>query len=100
MTRGRDFKKVVRARMARTGERYAAARAQLAERPAPGAEPDAPRAARVRAGIHPETAALMRVLAAAKLRGFDGGAVSEALLLGLGGGIGAACFVFDYKGHV
>jgi len=98
MTKGRDFKKLVRARMARTGERYAAARAQLADRTD---EPGPRRGqAHERAGAHPETAALARVLAAAGVRGFDGGLADEALLLGLGGGIGAACFVFEYKGHI
>jgi hypothetical protein len=84
MTKDRDFKKLVRERMARTGERYAAARAQLATREPPG--------------LHPETAALARVLAHANIAGPHGPA-TEALLLGLGGGIGAACFTFEYKGH-
>jgi uncharacterized protein YndB with AHSA1/START domain len=35
MTRNKDFKKLVRARMVKTGESYAAARAQLREAPAP-----------------------------------------------------------------
>ncbi len=35
MTRDRDFKQVVRARMAETGESYTAARAALEQRPAP-----------------------------------------------------------------
>ena len=99
MTKQRDFKKLVRARMARTGERYAAARAQLADRPDERSAKRGP-AGRDRAGAHPETAALARVLAAAGVRGFDGGLADEALLLGLGGGIGAACFVFEYKGHI
>jgi hypothetical protein len=91
MTKNRDFKKLVRARMARTGERYAAARAQLAR------DEETPAAAAP--GRHPETAALARMLDAAGIRAPGGGAVSEALLLGLGGGLGAACFVFEYKGH-
>src|SRR5688572_25915838 len=91
MTKNRDFKKLVRARMARTGERYAAARANLS-----GATTAAPVPV---AGAHPETAALARMLAVGGVRGPDGGPASEALLLGLGGGLGAACFVFEYKGH-
>ena len=78
MTRDRDFKAKVRARMAKTGERYAAARAMLAED-------------RI-AGAHPETTALRRVAAAA------GVTVSEAMALGLGGGIGGLYMVFEYKG--
>lgn len=90
MTTNRDFKKLVRARMARTGERYAAARAHFV---------DAPTAATAPAGVHPESAALARLLAAAGITGPDGGAISEALVLGFGGGLGAASFVFEYKGH-
>lgn len=86
MTKDRDFKKLVRTRMARTGERYAAARAQLAREA-------------VEAGKHPETAALVRLLAHAGISGPDGASPCEALALGLGGGIGAACFTFEYKGH-
>ena len=86
MTKDHDFKKLVRARMARTGERYAAARAQLARKPAA-------------VGVHPESAALVSLLAAAGVAGPGGGAPSEALVLGLGGGLGAACFTFEYAGH-
>ena len=89
MTKGGDFKKIVRARMARTGERYAAARAQLASQPAASA---------CRGG-HPESSALVRVLAAAGITGPDRAPITESLVLGLGGGIGAAWFVFEYKGH-
>jgi len=91
MTEDRDFKRIVRARMQRTGERYAAARGQLRRAPAAeaGAEP----------GVHAETAAVVRLCAAAGLEAPAGGPPSEALVLGLGGGIGAACFTFEYKGH-
>ena len=81
MTRDRDFKTKVRARMAKTGERYTAARAHLAAPPA------------AIAGVHPETTALRRVALAA------GVPATEALLLGLGGGLGFGYFVFEYKGH-
>src|SRR5687767_10134498 len=85
MTKNRDFKRLVRARMERTGERYAAARAQLAREDE-------------EAGAHPETAALLRLLLHAGVKG-PAGAPTEALVLGLGGGIGASCFTFEYKGH-
>ena len=42
MTRDRDFKQVVRARMARTGETYTAARAALEQRPPGAASPPGP----------------------------------------------------------
>lgn len=87
MTKDRDFKKLVRDRMTRTGESYAAARAQLAR---DAGEPP---------GMHPETAALVRLLAHAGVTGPARTAPTEALVLGLGGGIGAAAFTFEYKGH-
>ena len=87
MTKDRDFKKLVRERMARTGESYAAARAQLAR---DESEP---------AGKHAETAALVRLLVHAGITGPARAAPTEALVLGLGGGIGAASFTFEYKGH-
>ena len=86
MTRNKGFKQKVRARMARTGERYAAARANLT-----GARAAAP-AWQTLAGVHPETTAVARLAAAAGVR------ASEALVLGLGGGIGGLYMVFDYKG--
>jgi hypothetical protein len=41
----------------------------------------------------------MRLCAAAGITGPDGKPPSEALLLGLGGGLGAASFAFEYQGH-
>src|SRR3989304_825257 len=62
MTTDKAFKRVVRARMARTGERYAAARRALLEGATDGhhAEPTAdatsPSGYRMRGGLPPETA--------------------------------------------
>lgn len=51
------------------------------------------------AGHHPETAALSHVLRAAGIQApHTGEAFSEAMLLGLGGGISASYFVFEYAG--
>jgi hypothetical protein len=86
MTKDKDFKATVRARMAKTGERYAAARAQLAGAPASGLGRTG------FAGTHAETTALVRLAAAAGIK------VSEAMVLGLGGGLGGGYFVFEYKG--
>lgn len=85
MTRNKDFKDKVRARMVKTGERYSAARSMLAGERAPSWQ--------ALAGAHPETTALVRVAAAA------GVSASEALVLGLGGGLGGLYMVFEYKGH-
>jgi hypothetical protein len=65
MTTQKAFKRVVRARMAKTGERYAAARrALLADTgTAPAAQAATTPGYRLRGGLHPETAAVANVLA-------------------------------------
>lgn len=93
MTRNRDFKKKVRARMAKTGERYSTARAKLLAARTTGGMPFG--------GVHPDTAALRVLLAqAGVLDPATQRPLDEALLLGLGGGIGAAYYVFEYAGHL
>ncbi|TMR10522.1 DUF4872 domain-containing protein [Nonomuraea turkmeniaca] len=75
MTDHQHLKRRVRDRMARTGESYTTAHRHVT----------------ARAGRHHhESALLRRVL---------GGGYSEAMLLGLGGGIGFMYFVFEYAGH-
>lgn len=97
MTEHADFKRLVRERMARTGERYTTARAHLlGADPLPSASPAA-----TLGGQHDQTAALRDLLVA---EGVDAPHTAlpptEALLLGLGGGIGAAVFTFVYAGHL
>jgi len=104
MTTDKAFKRVVRARMAKTGERYAAARRALVESAAAGqdAEP-APEAAtgagyRMRGGLHPETAALANVLAnQGVVSGLTGEPISEAAILGIGGGLGAGYILWEFQ---
>ncbi|MBK6487027.1 MAG: DUF4872 domain-containing protein [Gemmatimonadetes bacterium] len=105
MTDQADFKQLVRERMARTGERYTTARAHII-RAHPQAAPNATADATVGTaldlgGVHDQTAALHDLLAA---EGIDAPHTSlpptEALLLGLGGGIGAAVFTFQYRGEL
>ena len=94
MTERKHLKSRVRARMARTGERYAAARAHVVT--ARGDDPDRPTApdphgpGTTTAGVNPATAALRALLASA------GAPVSEPLALVLGGGIGMGIFQFHY----
>ena len=90
MTTDKAFKRVVRARMAKTGERYAAARRTLLDGTADGrhAEPTAdtatPTGYRMRGGLHPETAALANVLAnQGVVSGLTGEPLTEAALLGI-----------------
>ncbi|MCB9680646.1 MAG: DUF4872 domain-containing protein [Alphaproteobacteria bacterium] len=93
MTRDADLKRQIRARMARTGERYTTARAHVLAAGGPADPGD------TLGGHHDQTAALRDLFLAA---GFDaphtGEPPSEALLLGLGGGLGAAVFAFHYAG--
>ena len=91
MPTDKDFKRLVRARMGRTGESYTTARSQL--RPDP--DPDRPGPLR---GRHPDTAALTRLLAALGVTDpATGRPLSEASVLGVSGGVGFAYFVFEYE---
>lgn len=108
MTTDKAFKRVVRARMAKTGERYAAARRALlatgaderAEARAtehPGATPDG---YRMRGGLHPETATLANVLAnQGVVSGLTGAPLTEAAILGIGGGLGAGYILWEFQRH-
>ncbi|MCA2218358.1 BtrH N-terminal domain-containing protein [Jidongwangia harbinensis] len=90
MTEQKHLKARIRARMARTGERYAAARRHVvgdAERPASDS------GWTLRGGLHPETAAVAHLLAD---RGVE---LSEAMVLGLGGGLGAGYILWEFAAH-
>ncbi len=106
MTTNKAFKRVVRARMARTGERYAAARRTLAERPGNGHDPEpaadaaSPSGYRMRGGLHPETATLANVLAnQGVVSGVTGEPLTEAAILGIGGGLGAGYILWEFQSH-
>lgn len=104
MTTDKAFKRVVRARMARTGERYAVARRALvgsaAARTTTGADPGAPSGYRMRGGLHPETASLANVLAnQGVVSGLTGEPLTEAAILGIGGGLGAGYILWEFQRH-
>jgi len=91
MPTDKDFKRLVRARMGKTGEAYTTARAHLRQDPDPG--PAAPLR-----GRHPDTAALTRLLAALGVTDpATGWPLGEPMALGVAGGIGFAYFVFEYE---
>ena len=94
MTTHKDFKQLVRARMARTGERYAAARrALLADGTGPGPAP-------TRVGLYPATASLARVLADRGVTSAVTGApLTESMILGIGGGLGAGYILWEFRSH-
>ena len=106
MTTDKAFKRVVRARMAKTGERYAAARRTLVEGSAdarsaePTTEDATPSGYRMRGGLHPETATLANVLAnQGVVSGLTGEPLTEAAILGIGGGLGAGYILWEFKSH-
>jgi hypothetical protein len=91
MPTDKDFKRLVRARMGKTGESYTAARVHLRPHPDPGQSGPLQ-------GRHPDTAALARLLAALGVADpATGRPLSEAMCLGVAGGIGVAYFVFEYE---
>ena len=88
MPTDKDFKRLVRARMGKTGESYTTARSNL--------RPDGPPGPLQ--GRHPDTAALARLLAALGVTDpASGQPLTEAVLLGVAGGIGVAYFTFEYE---
>src|SRR5688572_8764810 len=88
MTERKDFKRLVRSRMIKTGEAYTAARAQLTNQNEKETQPGW----NLFDGINSETASLRKLLA------YAGAPLSEELLFGIGGGIGCSYFVFEYPG--
>ena len=94
MTVAKQLKARIRERMARTGERYAVARAQIVGATDRGPEVDA--GWTLRGGTDPDAAALANVLAH---RGVSGptGPLSEALLLVVGGGLGAGYILWEFE---
>ena len=94
MTKHSSFKKLVRTRMQKTGESYSTARRQIIAA-APG--PKGSAAAHF-PGINPATTALRILLSA---RGIHNPQTNqpftEAMLLGIAGGLGAGVFTFRYE---
>lgn len=93
MTQQKHLKQLVRARMAKTGERYAAARRQII------GQPDATSPASFHyPGNIPATTALRTLLAASGLRDpKTSQPLTEAMLFGIAGGIGIGVFAFFYE---
>ena len=84
MTTRKGFKRLVRARMSKTGESYAAARRSLLGDTASAVRDGAAR------GLHPDTSAVATALALTGIVSpVTGRPLSEALVLVAGGGLGA-----------
>lgn len=96
MTKQKHLKERVRARMLKTGESYTAARRRVV-----GGRPESETSVggyRLQGGNHPDTAALTNSLANAGVTA-DGKPLSEELILGIGGGLGAGYILWQFTGH-
>lgn len=106
MTAEKHLKARIRARMAKTGERYTTARGHVAggARPAGSAGPAGASAAgpgipaidqgyTLRGGVHPESANIANLVA------HLGMPISEAMVLGIGGGLGAGYILWEFANH-
>ena len=101
MTKQADFKNKIRARMEKTGERYAAARHALLRQAdaSPSALPTVP-AYTFRRGYERDHSLLTSALAQAGVTDpASGEAFTETRLFGPSGGIGFMSFLFEYAGH-
>jgi len=87
VTDNKHLKARIRARMARTGERYTTARAHLV---GPPSGPYTDHGYALRGGLHPDSALIANAL---------GGTLSEAMVLGIGGGLGAGYILWEFAAH-
>jgi hypothetical protein len=94
MTTAKQLKKRIRARMARTGERYAVARVHVAGGPVAD-DPVVDAGWTLRGGTDPDAAALANVLAHRGVSGTDG-PLAEPLLFLVGGGLGAGYILWEF----
>ena len=102
MTAHKHLKDAVRARMARTGERYTTAHRHLTGAAAGPAPRDVvPGYTTFGGGRHHDSALLTNVLAAAGVvAAHDGAPLDEPTVAGLAGGVGFMYFSFSYAGEL
>jgi butirosin biosynthesis protein H-like/uncharacterized protein DUF4872 len=93
MTTHKHLKERIRARMAKTGESYTNARRHVLNT-------IPPHQYQLLGGIHPDTAAITGVLAnRGLLAPHTGQPLSEAMVLGVAGGLGAGYILWEFKEH-
>jgi hypothetical protein len=93
MTAHKHLKERIRARMAKTGESYSSARRHVLNAIPPDDY-------ELRGGVHPETATIAGVLAnRGLLAPHTGQPLSEAMVLGVGGGLGAGYILWEFQEH-
>ena len=95
MTARKHLKARIRARMAQTGERYVTAHRHVVGEADPLV---VDHGYRLRGGVHPDTAAVANVLAHhGVVAGHTGEPLSEAMVLGIGGGLGAGYILWEFE---
>ncbi|HJW58308.1 MAG TPA: BtrH N-terminal domain-containing protein [Actinomycetota bacterium] len=93
MTAHKHLKERIRARMARTGESYTTARRHVLNALPPSEY-------QLLGGLHPDAHAIAGVLAnRGLLHPGTGQPLSEAMVLGVGGGLGAGYILWEFKAH-
>jgi len=93
MTAHKHLKERIRARMARTGESYTTARRHVLNALPPAEY-------QLTGGVHPDTHAIAGVLAnRGLLDPHSGRPLTEAMVLGVGGGLGAGYILWEFKAH-
>jgi hypothetical protein len=93
MTARKHLKERIRARMARTGESYTTAHRHVLNT-------IPPEEYELRGGLHPETATIAGVLANRGLVApHTGQPLTEAMVLGVGGGLGAGYILWEFQEH-
>ncbi len=91
MTARKHLKQLVRERMRKTGERYTVARRHIV---------DADTSWELRGGVHGDTAAIANVLAnLGVVAPHTGEPLTEAMVLGVGGGLGAGYILWEFESH-
>ena len=91
MTARKHLKQLVRDRMRKTGERYTVARRHVV---------DADTSWELRGGVHGDTAAFANVLAnLGVVAPHTGEPLTEAMVLGVGGGLGAGYILWEFDSH-
>jgi Butirosin biosynthesis protein H, N-terminal/Domain of unknown function (DUF4872) len=91
MTARKHLKHLVRERMRKTGERYTVARRHIV---------DADISWELRGGVHGDTAAFANVLAnLGVVAPHTGEPLTEAMVLGVGGGLGAGYIMWEFASH-
>jgi hypothetical protein len=93
VTKQKHLKQLIRARMTKTQESYSTARRHILH-------DNPPEDYLLRGGIHPETATIANVLAnRAIVSPYSDEPLTEAMVLGIGGGLGAGYILWEFKEH-